>query len=160
MFAAGKRAGVVRQKSPVQAETDAYELLEEARLRCEQLDFEREGILERPPLRILHRQVGLAGFLANSNLPSRRRREALARARISVVSDQLEDQDAESALAALIERAREAVEEGLMIPGLSDHMRLAHVHVLRAQQVVANHFQVTRSPAALPAPAPWRPTAS
>ena len=92
MFAAGKRADVVRQKSSVQAETDAYELLEEARLRCEQADFEREGIVERAPLRILHREVGLAGFLASSNLPSRRRREALARARISAGSDQLEDQ--------------------------------------------------------------------
>jgi hypothetical protein len=160
MFAAGKSVGAARQKSPLQAETDAYELLEEARLRCEQLDSGREGIAERSPLRALHREVGLAGFSASSNLGSRRRQEALARARTSAGTDQLDVQDAESVLVGLIEQAREAVEQGLVAPGLSDHMRLAHVHVLRAQQLVANHLQVTRSPAALPALPPWRPTAS
>jgi hypothetical protein len=142
MFAAGNHAGAARQKSPPQAESDAYELLEEARLRCEQLDSERKAIVELASLWVLHREVGLAGFVASSNLPPRRRQRALARARISVASDQLECSDAEATLVAVIERAREAVEQGLIAPGVSDHMHLAHVHVVRAQQLVANLLHV------------------
>jgi hypothetical protein len=159
MFAAGKHVERARLKSPAQAEADAYELLEEARLRCEQLDSEGAGIGERAPLRVLHREVGLAGFLASSNIPSRRRQKALASAHISAGSDQLEAQDAESALVALMERACDAVEQGLIAPGLSDHMGLAHAHVVRAQQLMANIFHVTQPPGGARAPAPWRPAA-
>lgn len=160
MFAAGKSVGVARQKSPLQAETDAYELLEEARLRCEQLDSGREGIAERGPVHVLHREVGLAGFLASSNLGARRRQKALARARISAGTDQLEDEDAESVLVVLIEQAREAVEQGLIAPGPSDHMRLAHAHVVMAQQLVTRLLRVAQRPRTGAAPVPFPPAGS
>ena len=56
----------------------AYALLKEARLRCQRLrDTTRQGA-ECAPLKLIHRDLGIAGYLACSSLASDRPGELLA----------------------------------------------------------------------------------
>ena len=61
-----------------QKESRAYVLIEEARLRCERL----EGAGPQQRFHEVHREVGMAGLLASSKLPSWSRQVLLEAARV------------------------------------------------------------------------------
>jgi len=110
----------------------AYVMLETARLRCERAIERRSS--ERW-LHGLHRELGLAGYYASERIPSSRRRELLElareRAREQVRGDEL------AALAELARQAARAVEDGLLVPELSDHMQRARERVAQALRMLA-----------------------
>jgi hypothetical protein len=111
-------------------EAEAYLLLEQARILCERLRGRSHA------LALLHRELGTAGYCASSNLATGRRQAALDLAHTRS-RDGLKDGDRpEERLSRLIHGAREAVERALIAPGLTDHMQLAHVHVLTALEVL------------------------
>jgi hypothetical protein len=130
----------------VEREVAAYAVLEEARLRCERLLAAGHESWGPETLLTLHRETGLAAFFSSEDLPSAERRRALAGAQVGVDAS-CADVD-EQALVALLEGARWAVEDCLIAPGLSDHMHLAHVHVLHAQDIVASSFNPLLHPSA------------
>jgi hypothetical protein len=146
-FARRDRPDGTPAESLLRCEKDAYILLEETRLRCERM-LQTAG--DQQPLRALHRELGLAGFLASSNLPSDKRREALARARDRVCAGAAEAGDI-GALPALVDRARLALESGLIAPEFTEHVHLAHVHALRARDLLtkllsgAQHASLSRA---------------
>lgn len=112
-----------------------YELLEEARLRCDRI-CRVIGDAEFEWLRATHRHLGLAGFFVSSSIPSPRRRQALAAAHHRCRDNLTHLPDAFQALQASIRRACSAVERGLCVPEVADHMHLAHVHLLAAQELL------------------------
>jgi DNA-binding XRE family transcriptional regulator len=126
----------------------AYVVLETARLRCERA-------LEHKPgekwLRALHREVGLAGYYASERIPSLRRRELLElarrRARDGVREDEL------AALAELAQQAARAVEDGLLVPELSDHMQRARERLAQAQLMLAPRGAATSTASSVGSPA-------
>jgi hypothetical protein len=124
----------------------AYVLIEEARLRCARLRDRERAEGSAVALDRVHRELGLAGYFASSALPRRRRLPALDRARARCVSNELSLSPAIRLLETLVSRARRAVESALGVPELSDHMHLAHVHILDAQKLLGD---VRRSAAAV-----------
>jgi len=110
---------------------------------------------QREALHAVHRELGLAGLFASSNIPTQVRHALLADAHrrceqlVAEASDQLDG------LIVVLRRATHAVEHGLLAPGLSDHIHLAHLHVLRGQQLFHDHFparpasQTVRDPRAV-----------
>ena len=121
----------------------AYGLLEEARLRCEKLRSEAATAAKRDALERLHRELGLAGFFASSNIPARARRGLLGQAHQRCAESVSECSNSIDALALIMLGSAHAVEHGLLAPGLSDHMHLAHVHLLRGQELLKHHASRT-----------------
>jgi hypothetical protein len=113
----------------------AYLLLEEARTRCEALRMRADTTEERRRLGSLHRELGMAGFLASSDIPPQRRcaLHRLARARSAQPAFVLSGEPAE-ALVALTLRAQAAIDRGLKVPALITHMRRARGYLGRAQE--------------------------
>ena len=126
--------------SLAQGEERAYLLLEAARLCCEGLSSRGETAIAASTLEDVHREVGLAGFFASTNLAPELRRAALARARHGSPCNDIGAPRCDRGLVAAVERARRAVEAGLIAPCLSDHMHLAHVHVLSAEDLLSSGF--------------------
>jgi hypothetical protein len=89
----------------------------------------------------LHRELGMSGYFASEHIPSSRRKQLLARARDQAVSPLSRDLGSADALAMIVQRAKETVELGLVAPGISDHMHLAYVHLLGAQELLAQCAQ-------------------
>jgi hypothetical protein len=136
----------LRTRSPDYArgytcDASAYALLEEARLRCEQL-FARAGTeSERAVLSLIHKELGMAGWLASSEIDPDRRLALLTTAHLRSRRRLLHASTPAQALAGTAISAEDAVAEGLADAGQSDHMHLAHVHLLRAQELLAAHLQ-------------------
>jgi hypothetical protein len=84
----------------------------------------------------LHREIGLAGLFASSNIPTSTRHALLAGAHHRCAEALPEASDAMDALVLMMLWSADAVEHGLVTPGASDHMHLAHVHVLRAHELL------------------------
>jgi hypothetical protein len=118
-------------------EERAYLLLEEARLLCERLhacgDQDAEYLISP-----LHRQLGLAGYFASSSIRAVRRHALLDRARSRArAADHLQrPPDIVRALVGVSRIACDAVGDALGVEVLSDHMHLAHVHLLSAQELL------------------------
>ena len=128
-----------RPEPPQNRDARAYVLLEEARLRCEALRADARTPARSATLNRLHRELGLAGLFTSSNLPSSVRHTLLADAH-QRCTEALAD-DAIDALALVMRRSEDAVDDGLVAPGLSDHMDLAHVHLLRAGVELAREVE-------------------
>ena len=109
-------------------------LLEEARLRCERIGGGASKARLSQPFRDLHRELGLAGFFASTDLSVSTRTKALVRARRRCGIEETERQE----LGMLIDLGRRAVEKRLTTTPVSDHMHMAHVHVLTAQELLAH----------------------
>lgn len=138
------------REEPVAQHRDAhaYVLLEEARLRCEQLCSEAATSPQGKALQAVHRELGLAGLFASSNIPTQVRQTLLADAHRRCEQPVAETSDQLGGLIVVLLSATHAVEDGLLAPGLSDHINLAHIHVLRGQELLPDHF--TARPASQP----------
>lgn len=130
IFARRRHRHPHESRTLLERERAAYVLLEEARLRCERID----GAVHQNDLGALHREIGIAGFCASEKLPRAHRTQALACARDRAAAAR----DARDgwALACLLERSQRAVQESLIAPGISDHMREALLHLLSAQELL------------------------
>lgn len=156
-FTALDQSAVTMLASIAAREAAAYALLEEARLRCEYVG-EREGEPEpREELRAVHKELGLAGFFAGANLAGSTRREALALAHARCQGAAPDD---DRALEPLLVRARSAVEQSLIVSALSDHMHLAHVHAVSAQELLVRITGRGHAPRGEPGTRPARPASS
>ncbi len=122
-------------------ERSVYALLEEARLRCEGLAAEARTESERASLRVIHNELGMAGLLASSGLEPDQRLALLAVAHQQSMRPILHTADAAHALAGTAISAEDVIGQDLMTAGLSDHMHLAHLHLLRAEELLAAHLQ-------------------
>jgi hypothetical protein len=132
---------------PRERDARAYALLEEARLRCEALRGAATTSTRREALHRVHRELGLAGLFASSNLPTSARHALLANAHGAAQGASCQASDAFDSLVSIVVCCCDAVEHGLVAPGLSDHMHLAHVHLLRAQELLEERLAgIDRSP--------------
>jgi hypothetical protein len=116
----------------------AYALLEEARLRCARLAADSA----QPrwiALRELHRQIGMAGWYASMQVDRGRRLALLATAhqRSDRAIGDLQDTDA---LAEVMIYSEDAIAGQLTRDAHSDHMHLAHLHLLHAMQLISDHL--------------------
>ncbi|MFZ0385866.1 MAG: hypothetical protein WAL22_09390 [Solirubrobacteraceae bacterium] len=113
-----------------------YTLLEEARLRCEELTLARTGPT-RGSLREIHHELGMAGWHAGSALDCDRRLALLAGAhQRSTTAAMLHPPGTPHALAAVAIIADDA----LSGTPQTDDMHLAHLHLLSAMGLLANHL--------------------
>jgi hypothetical protein len=113
------------------AELSAYTLLEIARLRCERLILDG-GV--QAELRTIHREIGNAGYQLSTNFrpAARMRRLSLAYSQIESASDLGAQNPLESLFVHVI-RACDAIAGALNLQA-SDHLHLAHLHVMSAAQ--------------------------
>jgi hypothetical protein len=125
----------------------AYLLLEEARLRLERILTRSDATAVRQRRLKLHRELGLAGFVASASIPRGRRLAAAARAHEWCFRDTAVEQNGEPMLLTLVGQALRAVEDGLAVPTLSDQMHLTHVHLLNAQELLATVDVYDKPPA-------------
>jgi hypothetical protein len=122
-------------------DTRVYVLVEEARLRCEALCAAAPTDERRGELRRLHRNLGLSGLYASTNIPASVRRALLAR-----VHGRCEALGGGGAtmrgLTRTVRRAAKALARALVKDGPADHRELAQLHLDRAMEFL------------LPAPSP------
>jgi hypothetical protein len=114
----------------------AYVLVEQARLRCEHFHDSVGTDTERLALEQIHRELGMAGWLISSPLDSLRRLPLLAEAHLQAAIPTLHPRPAHTLAAAVIE-GEDAVVAALMYDTGSDHMHLAHLHLLCAMELLA-----------------------
>lgn len=114
----------------------AYVLVEQARLRCEHFRSSVGTGTERLALEQIHRELGMAGWLISSPLDSVRRLSLLAAAHLQATIPTLHPRQAHT-LAAVVIEGEDAVVATLMHDTGSDHMHLAHLHLLYAMELLA-----------------------
>ena len=120
--------------SQEEQQSRAYLLIEEARLRCEQVgNAASDGWLLD-----LHRELGLAGLCASSNLQAWPRRILLEAARARSESP-IRGADTETTIELTLGMARTAVEHCLSVPEHVEHMREAHAHLRAARDLLGFH---------------------
>lgn len=117
----------------------AYALLEEARLRCQELAVEAAVETARVSLRRVHRELGMAGWLTSSELDQDRRLALLAGAH-QRSRRRMMDLDQTYALAGVMVCGEDVLAETLTDDGHSGHLHLAHVHLLQAMGLLADHL--------------------
>lgn len=117
----------------------AYALVEEARLRCEQLQAEASHDLERNALRAIHHQLGMAGWAASTELQPQRRHAVLRDAHHQSVRP-MRHPVAEHALAEVLIDAEDALAAGLGRDQQGEHLHLAHIHLLHAMDLLHAHL--------------------
>lgn len=124
--------------TPSVAERDeaAYTLLEEARIRCEDMQAEAEQPPEQEWLLRLHRELGTAGYLASENISCARRTALVALARTQATVPTPDARGPLAALIAVAEQAAAAVDQALIAPGLSDHALSARSHLAAAAEML------------------------
>jgi hypothetical protein len=116
-------------------EEQVYTLLEEARLRCEQLRAAADTEPDRRSLREIHRELGLAGWHASSELDRDRRLGLLDSARQQSTTAMLHPAHSPHAVATVAILA----EDALTGTDQTEHMHLAHLHLLSAMGLLAHH---------------------
>ncbi len=125
----GVAAGMGREEA-------SYVLLEEARLLCEGLCCQCGQVEARGILNTLHREFGLAGFFASSNLSAQRRQRLLDDARCRARDHGSSARRIITALRGLTRESLRAIEAAPGAEGFTDNMHLAHVHLLGAQELL------------------------
>lgn len=135
-----------RAEEPV--DPSAYALLEEARLRCQRLrDMTPEGT-ECVSLKLIHRDLGIAGYLASSSLAPDRRGELLA------VAHRHADQSVQNEIRVLVETAllaEQAVQRAVDDPLGSEQLHVAQTHLSHALELLEPHATAEIGPAEQPA---------
>jgi hypothetical protein len=121
------------------ADEQAYALVEEARLRCEQLRAEASRDPKRHALRAIHHQLGMAGWAASAELPPQRRQAVLRDAHRHSVRP-MRHPVAEHALAEVVIEAEDALAAGLGHAQQGEHLDLAHAHLLHAMDLLHAHL--------------------
>jgi hypothetical protein len=119
-----------------EAEEQVYALLEEARLRCEQLKAAAHTEPDRSSLREIHRELGLAGWLASSELAVDRRLALLDSARQQSTTAMLHPAHSPHAVATIAILA----EDALVNTDQAEHMHDAHLHLLSAMALLGRHL--------------------
>jgi Tfp pilus assembly protein PilW len=117
------------------ADGQAYALVEEARLRCEQLQAEVSRDPKRHALRAIHRQLGMAGWAASTELPPHRRQAVLRDAHHQSVRP-MRHPVPEHALTEVVIEAEDALAAGLGHDQQSEHLHLARAHLLHAMDLL------------------------
>lgn len=108
------------------ADASAYALLEEARLRRERLRDQTPEGTECAPLKLVHRDLGTAGYLASSRISVGRRGELLA------IAHKHATQPVQYTIGALVKTplcAERALERALPDRLASECVRLAQTHL-------------------------------
>ncbi len=118
------------------SEDQAYVLVEQARLRCEEFHRSVGTDAERLALEQIHRELGMAGWLISSTLDPVRRLSLLATAHVQATIATPHPRHAH-ALAAIVIEGEDAVVAALTRDTGSDHMHLAHLHLLCAMELLA-----------------------
>jgi hypothetical protein len=118
-----------------EADGRAYALLEQARLRCGQFRGVSTAPEEHRKLGRIHRELGLAGWCASSELAPARRLPLLAGAH-EYAMQTTDEPGRVHALAAIMIEAEDAVTAALG-DSPSDHMHNARMHLLWAMELVA-----------------------
>lgn len=111
-------------------------MLEEARLRCEKARSEAKTGAQQDTLHRLHRELGMAGLAASSHIPSRVRLALLAEAHERCNRSSSESTDGLEELVSIIPRSEQYIARGPSRVGRADHLHLAHVHLLRGQELL------------------------
>jgi hypothetical protein len=106
-------------------------LLEEARLRCLSLRDEAGADRRAHVLAVAYRELGMAGYMASSRIPSDRRLRLLDEARER--SAQSRGSHGLRALMHVAGAAATAVDRALVAPGITDHVQSAAEHLVRAR---------------------------
>jgi len=114
-------------------EEHAYVLVEQARLRCERFHRMVGTDADRLALEQIHRELGMAGMSISSSLDPVRRLSLLAAAHWQATNPTLHARHAH-ALAAVVIEGEDAVVAALTRDTGSDHMHLAHLHLLCAME--------------------------
>jgi hypothetical protein len=114
----------------------AYALLEEARLRCEQYMAGRHTDADRVSLREIHRELGLAGWQAGTELDVNRRLALLDGARQRSTTAMFHPAQSSHALVA----AAIIAEDALADTQWNEHLHLARLHLLCAMGLLASHL--------------------
>jgi hypothetical protein len=124
----------------VRAATEqGYLLLEEARLRCEQLAGNMGSASDRNALTAIHKQLGLAGWIVSSDLEPDCRMTLLTRAQRRSI-EPLSYPTAELDLVEIVVIAEDAVTAGLADSEETEPLYLARVHLLRAMDLLHCHL--------------------
>src|SRR5579875_773819 len=121
---------------PDAADELAYLLLEEARLRARAIWQGAQGAPAASVLHDIHRELGLAAYLACAEVPSERRGERRARARrlaAEPVTDPLR------ALGHTMQAAGEILAPPSPRVELTDHLQSAAGHLAAARQRLERH---------------------
>lgn len=150
---------------PSQSGELAYAVLEEARLVCERLSG--GDVTHAGGLRVLHRQLGMAGFYVSCEMAELRRRRLLQHAKARCDERFGAEADLCASLQALAQEGRVAIEHALQLVGPCDHLHLAHVYLLDAAEslevlaallgskpgaVLTSQSSIVRSPLAVDLP--------
>ena len=132
-----RRAVSDSRVSAVNDEELSYALLEEARLLCEQLKIEDRAECDRLALHQVHPELGMAGWLASSHMDHERRLALLESAhQQSTTAMMLHPTESTDALVG----AAVLAEDVLADLDQSEHMHLAHLHLLSAMELLAGHL--------------------
>ena len=131
------------------ADASAYALLEEARLRCERLSDQTRQDTECASLKLVHRHLGMAGYLASSRIAHDQRGELLA---IAHKHARQPVQDAIRALAKTALSAERAVERALADPLASEDMQVTQTHLTHAMDLLKRHATAGPTPSGQPDP--------
>ncbi len=129
-----RRRGAESTSSSDPADELAYLLLEEARLRSSAI-WDRAGGDAAPALRDVHRELGLAAYLACAELAPDRRQERQRRARrlaAEPVTDPLR------ALGHTAAAAAEILGHGPTASEPGDHLQQAAVHLATARRLIGH----------------------
>ena len=121
---------------PGDGEELAYVLLEEARLRCEQLIAAARSESDRASRREMHRELGMAGWLASSEIDVDRRLALLDRAHQQSTTALTHPAHSPHALAGAVISAEDA------LSGIeqTEALHLAHLHLLGAMGLLAHQL--------------------
>ncbi len=129
-----ERSPTPRTPRPYKRDVRPYVLIEEARLRCESLAATAGTEQRRRELRRLHRDLGLSGLYASTNIPPETRRTLLSR--VHSRCDHLGRRRLASTrgLQRTVRRAVRVLRHAVVKDGPADHLELAHLHLLRAME--------------------------
>lgn len=126
-------------RSAQAADERAYGLLEEARLRCEQLTSAAVTPGERSSLAGIHKQLGMAGWIVSSEIVPIRRHVLLACAHHDSRRATPYAQ-ATHALAELLINAEDTIASSLTGAAELERRHLVHVHLLHAMDLLHAHL--------------------
>ncbi len=121
-------------------EERAYLIIEKLRLRCEQLLLMVSTHAQAHELRRVHRELGMAGLVVSTEMPAPVRLSLLTGAHEQ--SQRLPDdaEDGIEALALSLGEAEQAVSRVVPSRGRSDHLHLAHVHLLYGREQLEEYL--------------------
>lgn len=130
---------------PALPDETAYRLIEEARLRCLSLRDRAGEDIERLRWMSVHRELGMAGYLASTEIPSCKRRSLLAQAHEALTGAPSDAGEEEYTILKLITSAAAETVEALLVPALAEPVQLATEHLARARHLLVRALSEQRA---------------